>query len=118
MYLGKLCEIGNPDTLYAAPAHPSPAALLGAIPVPDPSVRPEDRPTLSGEIPSPIDPPSGCRFRTRCPRAQDLCTEQEPTIRAVDDDHFVACHFPLVGEAVTQVSVSSSATESGVTSPA
>jgi peptide/nickel transport system ATP-binding protein len=102
MYLGKLCEVGRPDDMYAAPAHPYTAALLGAIPVPDPSVRPEERPTLGGEIPSPISPPSGCRFRTRCPRAQDRCASEEPTIREVAAGQFVACHFPLVGEPAPQ----------------
>ncbi len=95
MYLGKMCEVGPPDTIYRAPAHPYTAALLAAIPVPDPSVRAVERPHLGGEIPSPIAPPSGCRFRTRCPRAQQQCASEEPQIAPAGDGHFVACHFPL-----------------------
>ncbi|MFA5564589.1 MAG: oligopeptide/dipeptide ABC transporter ATP-binding protein [Acidimicrobiia bacterium] len=96
MYLGKLCEVANPDDLYAAPAHPYTQFLLEAIPIPDPTVKPEERGTLAGELPSPINPPSGCRFRTRCPRAQDVCAQTEPVMRAVGEDHWVACHFPLI----------------------
>ena len=96
MYLGKMCEVGPPDTLYEHPAHPYTEALLTSIPVPDPSVRLQDRDTIKGELPSPIFPPSGCRFRTRCPRAEDRCAQIEPTMRRVDEDHWVACHFPLV----------------------
>ena len=96
MYLGKLCEVGSPDTLYAEPAHPYTNALLASIPVPDPTAKVADEPPLRGELPSPIDPPSGCRFRTRCPRAQERCAAEEPQLRRVDEGHFVACHFPLV----------------------
>jgi peptide/nickel transport system ATP-binding protein len=95
MYLGKVCEVAAPDTLYAAPAHPYTAALLAAIPVPDPGVRPDTSRILGGEIPSPMAPPSGCRFRTRCPRAEERCATEEPELRAVADGQFVACHFPL-----------------------
>jgi len=95
MYLGKVCEVAGPDELYAAPAHPYTAALLEAIPVPDPGVR-QVGTGLSGELPSPVDPPSGCRFRTRCPRAADVCAAEEPVLRQVGDGHYVACHFPLV----------------------
>ena len=95
MYLGKICEVGPPDQIYERPAHPYTAALLGAIPVADPAIKPADRPALGGEIPSPVAPPSGCRFRTRCPRAQDLCAQQEPEIREIAAGQFVACHFPL-----------------------
>ncbi|MFZ4517575.1 MAG: ABC transporter ATP-binding protein [Microthrixaceae bacterium] len=95
MYLGKMCEIGPPDRLYATPAHPYTAALLAAIPVPDPAVDPAANAHLGGELPSPIDPPSGCRFRTRCDRAQDLCAQAEPQMQKVADGHYVACHFPL-----------------------
>jgi peptide/nickel transport system ATP-binding protein len=99
MYLGKLCEVGAPDELYVRPAHPYTAALLSAIPVPDPDVEARSRLELSGDPPSPIDPPSGCRFRTRCPRASERCAAEEPVLRPVagDPDHVVACHFPLEG---------------------
>jgi peptide/nickel transport system ATP-binding protein len=96
MYLGKMCEVSPPDTLYESPAHPYTEALLTSIPVPDPTVRPEDRDAIKGELPSPIFPPSGCRFRTRCPRAEERCAQIEPTMRRVGEDHWVACHFPLV----------------------
>jgi peptide/nickel transport system ATP-binding protein len=95
MYLGKICEVGTPDAIYQHPAHPYTRVLLDAIPVPDPSVRPEARAKVVGEIPSPVAPPSGCRFRTRCPKAQARCADEEPTIREVDPGQFVACHFPL-----------------------
>ena len=95
MYLGKVCEVGPPDAIYEAPTHPYTAALLAAIPVPDPTIKAADRPHLGGEIPSPIAPPSGCRFRTRCPRAQERCAAEEPQIAPTGDNHFVACHFPL-----------------------
>jgi peptide/nickel transport system ATP-binding protein len=98
MYLGKICEVGSPDDLYATPAHPYTAALLRSIPVPDPTVAPVQSGLLQGDLPSPIDPPAGCRFRTRCPLAQERCAVEEPQIRAVADDHFVACHFPILGD--------------------
>jgi peptide/nickel transport system ATP-binding protein len=95
MYLGKMCEVASPDSLYSSPAHPYTAALLESIPVPNPRMR-VSRSALSGELPSPVDPPSGCRFRTRCPRADDRCTTEEPILRPVVEGHFVACHHPLV----------------------
>ena len=95
MYLGKLCEVGPPDQLYASPAHPYTAALLAAIPVPDPGSPPDRSRVLGGEIPSNTNPPSGCRFRTRCPKAQAQCAEEEPQLRSVGPEQFVACHFPL-----------------------
>ena len=98
MYLGRLCEVGDPDKLYAQPAHPYTSALLSAIPVPDPTVRPDARQTLDGEIPSPLSPPSGCRFRTRCPRADQRCVDEVPEMTRVDEDQFVACHHPLAPE--------------------
>lgn len=106
MYLGRLCEIGDPDVMYENPAHPYTAALLSAIPVPDPNVRPDQRQTLGGEIPSPLSPPSGCRFRTRCPRADQQCTDEVPVMTQVEGDHYVACHHPLApGESVTEVAL-------------
>jgi peptide/nickel transport system ATP-binding protein len=95
MYLGKLCEVAPPDVLYRTPEHPYTEALLTSIPEPDPGVARNGKAPLSGDLPSPIDPPSGCRFRTRCPFAQQVCAEQEPQMRAMGPDHFVACHFPL-----------------------
>ena len=94
MYLGKLCEVTSPDILYSRPAHPYTSLLLQAIPAPDPEVVPHSREVV-GEPPSPVAPPSGCRFRTRCPRATELCVSTEPVIREVDPGQFVACHFPL-----------------------
>jgi len=105
MYLGKMCEIGAPDTLYAAPAHPYTQALLSAIPLPDPSAPVDTAHHLGGELPSPIDPPSGCRFRTRCDRAQELCAQVEPQMQQVAGSHYVACHFPLQPVAEVPVSV-------------
>ena len=94
MYLGKICEVAEPDVLYQRPAHPYTKVLLDAIPVPDPDVQPNDRAAVVGEIPSPVAPPSGCRFRTRCPKAQDLCAKEEPVMAEHEPGHFVACHFP------------------------
>lgn len=95
MYLGKMCEIGPPDTLYDHPAHPYTEALIAAIPLPDPTIDASQVRHLGGELPSPLDPPSGCRFRTRCPRAQELCSSAEPQMQKVGENHYVACHFPL-----------------------
>jgi peptide/nickel transport system ATP-binding protein len=112
MYLGKICEVAAPDELFPRPAHPYTATLLSAIPIPDPDVVPSAV-DLTGELPSPMNPPSGCRFRTRCPRAAERCEQEEPTVREIAPDHYVACHFPLVGEqappaATTPVEVGSS----------
>jgi peptide/nickel transport system ATP-binding protein len=98
MYLGKVCELAGPDQLYATPAHPYTSALLSAIPVPDPAVTAESSGLVPGELPSPLSPPSGCRFRTRCPRAEERCAREEPQVRQVAEGQFVACHFPLVGD--------------------
>lgn len=94
MYLGKLCEVGNPDALYNSPAHPYTEALLSAIPLPDPDALQDGVKHLDGELPSPLDPPSGCRFRTRCERADEICQRVEPQMQEIGPDHFVACHFP------------------------
>jgi oligopeptide/dipeptide ABC transporter ATP-binding protein len=96
MYLGKLVEIGTGDDIYARAAHPYTQALIKTIPVPDPAVeRAKTEVGIRGELPSPIDPPSGCRFRTRCPLAQQICVEVEPPLRRFGIEHLAACHFPL-----------------------
>jgi peptide/nickel transport system ATP-binding protein len=95
MYLGKICEIGRPDELFASPAHPYTRALLASIPLPDPAASLDHDHRLVGDLPSPLSPPSGCRFRTRCPQAQDLCAKTEPQVTEVRPGHYVACHFPL-----------------------
>jgi len=94
MYLGRLCEIAPSDVLYEAPAHHYTAALLASAVEPDPEAKREYIP-LTGEPPSPINPPSGCRFRTRCPRAEARCAEEVPEMREIAPGHQVACHFPI-----------------------
>jgi peptide/nickel transport system ATP-binding protein len=96
MYLGKMCEVSEADELYAHPAHPYTELLLGSSPVPDPTVNIDDIRVIEGELPSPLNPPSGCRFRTRCPFADEQCAAEEPQLRRVGEDHFVACHHPLI----------------------
>ena len=94
MYLGRLCEVGPSEQLFAQPAHPYTALLIEAIPVPDPDVRPAESVAV-GEPPSPIAPPSGCRFRTRCPRADQRCASEMPELRPSRPGQFAACHHPL-----------------------
>ena len=91
MYLGQIVEIAERDALYAGPMHPYTQALFSAVP--EPSVSVPRRVVISGEVPSPIDPPSGCRFHTRCPLATDLCRDEAPALRSVGADHRVACHY-------------------------
>jgi peptide/nickel transport system ATP-binding protein len=95
MYLGKLVEVTGSDELYRSPGHPYTEALMASIPEPDPEHQSEHK-ALIGELPSPLNPPSGCRFRTRCPYAQPRCTEEEPLLRDISPGHQVACHFPLI----------------------
>jgi peptide/nickel transport system ATP-binding protein len=94
MYLGKLCELSLTEQLFKQPAHPYTALLLEAIPVPDPTVKPATN-VATGEPPSPLNPPSGCRFRTRCPRADAQCAAEVPALREVAPGQFAACHHPL-----------------------
>jgi oligopeptide/dipeptide ABC transporter ATP-binding protein len=102
MYLGRIVELADRDELYAAPKHPYTKALLSAIPIPDPQIeKRRQRIILSGDLPSPIKIPSGCRFHTRCPMAQDICREIEPAFEAKEGrEHYAACHF---SERVTPV---------------
>ena len=96
MYLGTLVEVGTADDIYERAAHPYTAGLLEAIPIPHPGVeRAKGDRGIEGELPSPLDPPSGCRFRTRCPLAQRRCGEEAPTLRNFGRRHWAACHFPL-----------------------
>jgi peptide/nickel transport system ATP-binding protein len=94
MYLGKLVEVAGSDDLYRDAAHPYTEALLASIPEPDPD-HTSGHKALTGELPSPLDPPSGCRFRTRCPYARDRCASEEPPLREIAPGHQVACHFPV-----------------------
>jgi oligopeptide/dipeptide ABC transporter ATP-binding protein len=93
MYLGKLVELADNELLYAAPRHPYTKALLSAVPVPSTRAR-RQRLSLPGEPPSPLNPPAGCRFHTRCWKAQDVCRTTEPPLAGDDPRHLVACHFP------------------------
>jgi oligopeptide/dipeptide ABC transporter ATP-binding protein len=95
MYLGKIAEIGPGDALYAQPRHPYTGALLAAVPVADPSRHGSERALLTGDVPSPANPPSACRFHTRCPKAQDLCSVEEPLLEDKGTGTEAACHFPL-----------------------
>ena len=96
MYLGKLVEIGSGQDIYERAAHPYTAGLIATIPVPKPGLeRAKKDVGIRGELPSPVNPPSGCRFRTRCPFAQELCAAEEPLLRSFGPDHMAACHFPL-----------------------
>jgi oligopeptide/dipeptide ABC transporter ATP-binding protein len=92
MYLGEIVEIAAKTALYAAPRHPYTQALLAAVPIPDPA-RARQRTLLAGDLPSPIDPPPGCRFHTRCPHAMSRCRAEAPAMRQVGPDHLAACHL-------------------------
>lgn len=95
MYLGKVCEFGEPEVVYSTPAHPYTRALLDSVPQAEVTGG-FTGPALAGDIPSPLSPPTGCRFRTRCPRAQQRCADEEPQMRQAATGQHFACHFPLV----------------------
>jgi len=92
MYLGKLVEMAEKNELFQNTMHPYTQALLSAIPIADPTYK-KERIVLEGDVPSPVDPPSGCRFHPRCPKAMDICSEKEPEFKEYNDDHFAACHL-------------------------
>ena len=96
MYLGRLCELADAETIYRNPVHPYTRTLLSAVPEPDPDAPAHEMNLVPGELPSPVNPPSGCPFRTRCPHATDLCASDEPQQQEVGPGHFVACHHPLL----------------------
>jgi oligopeptide/dipeptide ABC transporter ATP-binding protein len=100
MYLGKIVEIADSDVLYSTPRHPYTGALLSAVPVPDPRGGTKQRQLLTGDVPSPANPPRACRFHTRCPKAQPKCSEDEPLLEPKPGGTIAACHFPLTDEEV------------------
>jgi peptide/nickel transport system ATP-binding protein/oligopeptide transport system ATP-binding protein len=100
MYLGKIVEIASSDVMYSQPRHPYTGALLSAVPVPDPTGGKRKRELLSGDVPSPANPPRACRFHTRCPKAQAKCSEDEPLLEGKRGGSIAACHFPLTDEEI------------------
>jgi oligopeptide/dipeptide ABC transporter ATP-binding protein len=100
MYLGRIVEMADSDVLYSAPRHPYTGALLSAVPVPDPDGGTQQRQLLTGDVPSPANPPSACRFHTRCPKAQPKCSEDDPPLESKPGGSIAACHFPLTDDEV------------------
>jgi oligopeptide transport system ATP-binding protein len=115
MYLGKLCEAGPGESVYREPLHPYTRALLDSVPSTDNATKRaapagaagQISRVISGEPPSPVHPPSGCRFRTRCPRAQEVCAAEQPPMRELAAGHTVACHFPLASQSAARTTVRS-----------
>jgi peptide/nickel transport system ATP-binding protein len=105
MYLGKICEVAPSDELYRAPAHHYTHVLLNSIPIPDPTIA-VTKTAIEGEPPSPVLPPPGCRFHTRCPAASGICRNEEPKLRTIAAGHFVACHHPIHGDSIRDEPVS------------
>lgn len=95
MYLGEIVEMATKEELFFNPRHPYTEGLLSAIPIPDPTQRKKERIILQGDIPNPVNPPSGCKFHTRCPYATELCRKKKPMLEEFDEGHLVACHYPL-----------------------
>jgi oligopeptide/dipeptide ABC transporter ATP-binding protein len=101
MYLGKVVELAKADELYEHPRHPYTGALLSAVPVPDPRLaRDRERVVLTGDVPSPTNPPPACRFHPRCPKCQEVCTQEEPMLTPKEGGNLAACHFPLTDEEI------------------
>ena len=92
MYLGKIVEIASKDIFFNNTLHPYAQALVSAVPVPNPDYK-KKRIVLQGDVPSPANPPKGCRFHPRCPRAMEICSKEEPPLKEIEDNHFVACHL-------------------------
>jgi oligopeptide/dipeptide ABC transporter ATP-binding protein len=107
MYLGRVVEIGPAGPVYDEPRHPYTGALLSAVPIADPSARKDERTLLSGDVPSPANPPRACRFHTRCPKAQELCSIEDPPLEDKGTGTDAACHFPLSREEVAAIGVRS-----------
>ncbi|WP_241840159.1 ABC transporter ATP-binding protein [Frankia sp. CcI49] len=109
MYLGKVCEFGDADLVYGSPAHPYTRALLDSVPRADPD-NAFHGPAIEGDLPSPLAPPTGCRFRTRCPQATRRCAEEEPQIRELRPSQYAACHHPLTTDRVVSSEAASTTT--------